>query len=164
MRKDARKATPKVADLLTPLVNEILERTSKCVRIWHENDIAVVGTDNRDVTEVDATITGLLRVVPRAEAEARLRGLCNCAVKRPKLLDKLKLVAAALEGEHPRARLKGKRHKHDVRLLTDELRGGLLVTVQTLFERTGAPQHKVTPLASARGVVPSQGSQTSARR
>lgn len=156
---DSQKA-PTGNDLLASLVNEILERTDRCVRIWQENDIAVVGTDNRDVKDVEETIACLLRPVPRAEGEARLRSVIACAEKRPKLLGKLKSVAAALQGDHPRARLRGKRHRQSVRLLTDELRGGLLGAVENLFLRAGASQQKSFPLASARGVVPKAANKT----
>ena len=143
----------KEAAQLSQLVGQILDRTEKCVRIWQENDIAVIGTDNRDVSDVAKTIASLLRPVPRAEGENRLLSLVACATKRPKLMEKLRLVATALEGEHPRARLKSKRHKQNLRFLADELRGGLLVSVERLFELSGNPARKSAPLGMSQGIV-----------
>ena len=141
------------ADQVSLLVSQILDRTERCVRIWQENEITVIGTDNRDVSDVATTIASLLRPVPRDEAKKRLLSLVGCATKRPKLLGKLRLVSASLEGEHPRARLKTKRHKQSLRILADELRGELLVSVERLFELSGNPARKSASLGSSRGVV-----------
>lgn len=151
MRKDS---SSQEGDRVSLLVTEILDRTERCVRIWEENDISVVGTDNRDVTDVADTIACLLRPVPRAEAKSRLLSLVGCATKRPKLLGKLQLVSTSLEGEHPRARLRMKRHRRNLRLLAEELRGGLLSAVERLFELSGDPVRKSSALASSRGIVP----------
>ena len=153
MRKDSRAAAPNAADFMTSLVHEILDRTDRCVRIWKSNGIEVVGTDHRNVDDVKQTIDCLLRPVPRAEAEVRLRSVISCREKRPKLVNKLKLVAAALEGDHPRARLKSKRHKAELKMLLDELRGGLLTSVLRLFEAEGRNDRMTAPLGTSRVVV-----------
>lgn len=153
MRKKSVAAPPQVADPLTPLVNGVLDRTERCVRIWRSNNIEVVGTDHREVSDVRAAIDCLLRPVPRPEAEARLRSLIACEVKRPKLVEKLTLVAIALSGEHPRARLRSKRHKHELKGFTDEFRGGLLRSVFEIFEAASRKARKPAPFGTSRAVV-----------